>query len=275
MLISQDIQALDLEGSELEAHSGFLSSAEVLEPMISMYLGEGRWGSFKHVLFTGHSAGGAVASLLCLRYLSRRNKECNRENIRTYQSRLNADLNVDTSTRFSCITFGSPPVIRPPISAKPQLLYGVGLMLNIINEFDLVTRADSPYVLSLVNLYRSIYQLPPVEEATVLNEGGMQGAVSTEPQPTSETSERGIWILPSAVYGHVGARAVLQMRINEGDSSDENGENLADELVLKAFKVDAEAFGKLLFSRITVHSRHCYRERVRKIAEGQYNGINH
>ena len=59
-----------------EAHSGFLSGAEVLEPFISKHLQSASQRNIKHVLFAGHSAGGAVASLLYLKYLSRWDKEC-------------------------------------------------------------------------------------------------------------------------------------------------------------------------------------------------------
>ncbi|KAE8384136.1 hypothetical protein BDV23DRAFT_177281 [Aspergillus alliaceus] len=56
--------------STLQAHSGFLNSAKALDKTVShnitdyIHPNEGR---YSHVLFTGHSAGGAVASLLFLR----------------------------------------------------------------------------------------------------------------------------------------------------------------------------------------------------------------
>lgn len=60
----------------LEAHAGFLGCAEILEPMISHSFEEMERAGVQRVLFTGHSAGGAVASLLYLRYLSRKYAEC-------------------------------------------------------------------------------------------------------------------------------------------------------------------------------------------------------
>ncbi|KAE8420155.1 hypothetical protein BDV36DRAFT_281717 [Aspergillus pseudocaelatus] len=69
-----DISRLASENSTaLQAHSGFLDSAKALEKAVSqrikMYIRENA-SNYSHVLFTGHSAGGAVASLLFLRYLA-------------------------------------------------------------------------------------------------------------------------------------------------------------------------------------------------------------
>lgn len=56
--------------TSIEAHAGFLNSAQALEGVVSKYIDDNaKQGNVKHVLFTGHSAGGAVSSLLYLRYL--------------------------------------------------------------------------------------------------------------------------------------------------------------------------------------------------------------
>lgn len=61
----------------VHAHSGFLNSAEALEPMVSKWLKESlEKGGIKHVVFTGHSAGGAVASLMFLHYLCKASSDC-------------------------------------------------------------------------------------------------------------------------------------------------------------------------------------------------------
>ena len=52
-----------------EAHAGFLNSAITLKDRVFKQIDDlNRNNHMKHVLFTGHSAGGAVASLLCLSY---------------------------------------------------------------------------------------------------------------------------------------------------------------------------------------------------------------
>src|SRR5436190_441497 len=78
---------------------------------------------------------------------------------------LNLGLPV-SSTRFSVITFGAAPVTQPNLT--PRLLDlshrrdRPGVMLAIVNEYDIVPRADGPYLRSLVDLYRSKYGLPPI-----------------------------------------------------------------------------------------------------------------
>jgi putative lipase involved disintegration of autophagic bodies len=51
----------------IRAHAGFLNCAIALIKYIDTLVANSRAG---HVLFTGHSAGGAVASLLFLKYLA-------------------------------------------------------------------------------------------------------------------------------------------------------------------------------------------------------------
>jgi hypothetical protein len=52
-----------------EAHAGFLHAAIALKDTVFKHIDDStRNNRIKHVIFTGHSAGGAVASLLCLSY---------------------------------------------------------------------------------------------------------------------------------------------------------------------------------------------------------------
>jgi hypothetical protein len=59
------------------AHAGLLHSAEALAPLVSKRIGALIWRyGIKHVLFTGHSAGGAVSSLLFAKYMSLAPTDC-------------------------------------------------------------------------------------------------------------------------------------------------------------------------------------------------------
>jgi len=63
-------QFLDAFADELSAHSGFLSSAKTLSPPVLRHISKlNQEGRIKHVIFTGHSAGGGVAALLYLKLL--------------------------------------------------------------------------------------------------------------------------------------------------------------------------------------------------------------
>lgn len=186
-----------------------------------------------------------------------------------------ADSRPDSMFGLSCITFGSPPVIRPPVPSQPRSSDRRTLVLNFINEFDVVTRADSNYILSLVNLYRSIYQLPSVSEVNALDDGMLQDTKSITAYHLSSDNESngGFWEVPSATYSHVGELVVLHMHMCDDTSSGESDGYLADKLELKAYKMEAPAFQKLLFCRVSVHRRIEYRKRISLITRGYFNSL--
>lgn len=143
-------------------------------------------------------------------------------------------------------------------------------MLNFINEFDLVSRADGPYILSLVNLHRSIYHMPPMQGMDPSGNNITEDITSlaTFESGSAESRTDRIWTSPRAFYTHAGERVVLRMQLCEESTS--SGDH--DEMELKAFRVEEQAFQKLLFCRIIVHSRIEYRKRVELIAHGCFNG---
>ncbi|KAI9779635.1 MAG: hypothetical protein M1839_007300 [Geoglossum umbratile] len=260
---------------EVEAHAGFLMGAESLMPQIYKVLEKlVRDKNVKHVLFTGHSAGGSVASLLWLKLLCLGAKNY-------------------PTLYFSTITFGAAAVIRPAdtISKIPRNA-NRGMQLLFVNEFDIVSRVDAKYVVSLVDLYRSIYGLPPIQKvgeenskqdstpsiasAVVPNVGLETGAGLMD----GELMENGNWRLPEPEYWHLQTIVVLKLSLK--DISADSDENDAEEdtagvrssVALTAVKVTLEEFAKLLFCRISVHHRIHYRERVEMISQGTFNGLS-
>jgi hypothetical protein len=80
--VHQVVRDLALGDEDVESyvpmcsHAGFLSSAEALSLHISNAIYEHvTRGDVKHVVFAGHSAGGAVASLLFAHFLSQAAKD--------------------------------------------------------------------------------------------------------------------------------------------------------------------------------------------------------
>lgn len=188
------------------------------------------------------------------------------------ENEMDADAYLDPSVRFSLITFGSPPVLRPGLGPLEYMAAEDGLLLNIINEYDLVSRVDRPYIRTLVDLYRSIYQLPPIQDSNSQTTGLTDNG-STHKGETWGDRDRKYWIVPKPEYYHIGKRVVLKLGIvpdqwsNHEDSDDPKGQ-----LSLSASCISAEEFAKLLFCRINVHSRACYEERVALIRESRFNG---
>ena len=125
-------------------HSGFLSVArKMLAPVaarLRSLLEENPNRSTCSLLMTGHSAGGAVASLLYAHMLT---------------EQAESELNILTGCfkRIHCVTFGAPPVTLLPLSKLPSPRYKKSLFLSFVNEGDPVPRADPAYVRSLLHLY--------------------------------------------------------------------------------------------------------------------------
>ncbi|PIG84970.1 hypothetical protein AARAC_010899 [Aspergillus arachidicola] len=242
-----DISRLTPENNTtLQAHSGFLNSAKALDKTVSqrinMYIRENA-SNYSHVLFTGHSAGGAVASLLFLRYL--------------------AQENLYAGTRFSCITFGAPPVVTVPLLESPMTGISSGVCLNIINEFDPVTRADGSYKHCLVDLIHSMYNQQPSLPRSEPSSTTVDSLFTDDSESFSKGKD---WPVLPSIYSHVGPRIVLLLRVKTSlkESS----------LRLRAIEVPRADFDRLLFCRVAVHRRVCYGERVELITKGELNGRN-
>ncbi|KAM5386868.1 hypothetical protein ACJZ2D_000161 [Fusarium nematophilum] len=243
-----------------KAHSGFLNSAWALAAIVSQRIKnyiqntQSQGGRKPHVLFTGHSAGGAVASLFYLHYIS--NQE------------------FSDSTRFSCVTFGAPPCVTAPADLSLYQPSGTTLCLNIINEFDVVSRVDRPYILSLVELVRSTLGLPPhsptadtdMDEIPLeVTSGGASEDISDISSFSGEfekdfvAADPDFWRNPRPFYHHVGPRVILVMRLEGGQMS------------LRAVEVPPLEFRRLLFCRIAVHLKACYGDRVEMLESGRFN----
>lgn len=150
---------LDDEGNL--CHSGFLKVAKAMvKPIASRLrtlLEENPNRTSCSLLITGHSAGGAVASLLYAHMLS---------------ESIQSELNILTGCfkRVHCITFGAPPVTLLPLQ-KPDTADGrlkKCLFHSFINEGDPVVRAERAYIKSLVDLlsqpvpsFDNLAPLPP------------------------------------------------------------------------------------------------------------------
>lgn len=110
-----------------------------------------------------------------------------------------------------------------------------------MNEFDFVTRADSAYFRSLIQLYQ-------------------QG----DDAPTTAT-----WALPSHGLEHVGIIVVLRTEAPQFEGGiDEQGNT---GLSLSAWKVTPEGLAELMFCRLSVHGRAAYRERIAQVEQGMFN----
>ncbi|CVL04497.1 uncharacterized protein FMAN_12640 [Fusarium mangiferae] len=241
---------------DLEAHSGFLNSARALESVVTNLINKHLESlpemskKKPHILFTGHSAGGAVSQLLYLRHMS--------------------SQNLNQSARFSCVTFGAPPCLTQHVDPGIFQLSSGTLCVNVINEFDVVTRADKPYILSLVDVARAMLDLPP--KAAISEHETSKEIVSAALETTKDENRRlsddsedfplkepKFWRFPQPFYHHVGPRVVLLTRFVDNYMS------------LKAVEISSSEFQKLLFCRVAVHGKRFYDERIDALEQGRFN----
>lgn len=138
-------------------HAGFLSVArKMVAPVASRLrqLLEEDPGRCSHsLLITGHSAGGAIASLLYMHMLAT-------------SKAATSELNQLTGCfkRIHCIAFGSPPVSLLPLRTPHRHELRKSLFYSFVNEGDPVTRADKAYVKSLIDLFAA-----PAPATTAVN----------------------------------------------------------------------------------------------------------
>ncbi|KAL5596336.1 hypothetical protein FOVSG1_010025 [Fusarium oxysporum f. sp. vasinfectum] len=115
------------------AHSGFLACAATLLPWLTEEIIRQVTAdkSLKGIVFTGHSAGGAVAAMIFLHFVCHCPSEL-------------------SNAKFSLITFGAPPVTSTNITELAQSLPQTRHIYAVVNEHDLVPRVDQGYIASII-----------------------------------------------------------------------------------------------------------------------------
>lgn len=118
--------------TDFQGHSGFLNGAQALDSIVSVEISIhiDKYPRGQCILFTGHSAGDAVASLLYLRHLRKSISSMSSPSSKTGFT--TKRLGPESTTRFSCITYGAPPSLTTPfVPPKPS---ANEVCINIINK---------------------------------------------------------------------------------------------------------------------------------------------
>lgn len=128
----------------MKAHRGLLRVAKRMLPAIcskiksecqALVTSTNGPNTSPELLFTGHSAGGGVAALICA-------------HIRNHCSEI-----MQAFHKIHCITFAAPPVLTPLSAVTMEIDSSEGMTLNIVNYGDIVPRAEKNYIRSLLALY--------------------------------------------------------------------------------------------------------------------------
>ena len=161
-----------------------------------------------------------------------------------------ADLHV----RFSCVTFGSPPVVTPDINhilqsisqGSPSPYNYCKTVLAFVNEGDLVPRADKGYVSSLKRLL-DVHRVGPDEKAPTV--------VANGPLP--------VWSLPPPSLSTIGDIVILKK-----DRSAEQS------LIYRSYLVSPQEFSSLLFCNKDAHHMDVYLGNLVELQKRTINRTN-
>lgn len=238
-------------------HSGFLTVARAMVKPVAARLRQlleqdpsrASWS----LLITGHSAGGAVASLIYMHMLS---------------ETMESELNILTGCfkRIHCITFGTPPVSLLPLQTPSKQRLKKSMFFSFINQGDPVVRANKEYVKSLIKLYTN--PLPVTKPLTNAIQAVVpHGKIGKKPskQQLQSVAPLPVWKVPPTTLSNAG-RLVL-IREKPAIRGQEN---------IEACTISDEQLRAVIFGDPMVHMMKVYARRVELLATlavtGRMNG---
>lgn len=230
-------------------HAGFLAVArKMICPVanrLRCLLQEDPSRTSSSLLITGHSAGGAVASLLYCHMLSE-----------TIQSEL-IDMR-GFFKRVHCITFGSPPVSLLPLDKPTSSAYRKSLFFSFINEGDPVARANKAYVRSLLDLYVS-----PVPGSVF---GQITSSATYRKRESGRKIRRLYWNVPESTLSLPGRLVILRRRLRDDNTrSTPSARSEFVEELEACTTTDAELRG-VVFGDPLMHMMNLYARRIEALA---------
>ncbi|KAL2003031.1 hypothetical protein VTN02DRAFT_5187 [Thermoascus thermophilus] len=274
-----------LDDSSNLCHEGFLDVARrmvhpVAERLRSL-LRENPNRASCALLMTGHSAGGAVASLLYCHMLSE-----------TVQSELTHLRGCFRSVH--CVTFGAPPVsllpLQKPRPRPPSRTPHDSVFLAFINEGDPVARAEKAYVRSLLDLCISPAPGSTLDRVNrLLHPRGFVGLRELMDQRDRMLKQRPrlvSWKVPRATLSAAGQPVVLRERArrhsypdvresdsdsdsesdSESDSSSDSDSDSPAEEEIEAVTTTDEQLRGVIFGDPLMHSMILYAKRIEIVA---------
>jgi hypothetical protein len=231
-----------LDDEENACHAGFLQVAKAMINQIATKLLQlPALSESPSLLFTGHSAGGAVAAMLYSHMLS------------TTVTSVLTSLACQFSS-INCVTFGAPPLSLTPL---PRREHGAGVFLAFANEGDPVLRlSNAAYVKSLAKLMTtsppsSVTSVaPPVK--VVRHSRGTRVIRQTLPAaPPTPWEELPLWPTPPAPLTNAGDVILLRDR--------ESGSAVAS-------RVTPEELKDVIFADLAQHTVEMYMRRIKDVA---------
>jgi hypothetical protein len=230
-----------LDDEENACHAGFLQVTKAMVGQVAAQLQQHPASSQRpSLLFTGHSAGGAVAAMLYSHMLS---------------TSVHSDLTTLASqfSSINCMTFGAPPISQRPRLKRDHM---PGVFLAFANEGDPVLRlSDAASLKSLAKLVTASApsSLAPPKVKVVRRSRGTsvirEEAVST--RPVTPWEELPLWPTPAPLLTNAGDVILLRDK--------ENG-------TAAASRVTSEDLKEVIFGDLAQHTTDMYIRRVKELA---------
>lgn len=123
---------------------------------------------------------------------------------------------------------------------------GQAPILNIINEYDLVSRLDREYVRSLIQLYSSKTPYVPEESSW-----------------TDEEIVGKYWPLPTSDFEHIGSIVVLRTELPDLQLDNMTASQVSTKVT--AWDITSESLSDLVFCQVQVHRRKYYRGKIEQL----------
>lgn len=221
-------------------HAGFLSVARrMVRPIalrLEQLLHEKPSRSACSLVITGHSAGGAVASLLYAHLMSK-----------TLRSEL--IYLRERFKRIHCFTFGSPPVSILPLDKPANPKFNKWLFYTFINEGDPIARAEKPYIRSLINLYKTPAPQTPSSGINLPMKFSLLGGKDRR-QAEKAKSSTAVWKTPAPNLMLAGCLILLR-----GSKDNPKDKNYAEACLIRNEDLTGVVFGDVMMHMMSLYER--------------------
>ncbi|RFU31954.1 hypothetical protein B7463_g4369, partial [Scytalidium lignicola] len=226
-----------LDDEENACHAGFLQVTKAMVGQVAAQLQQHPASSERpSLLFTGHSAGGAVAAMLYSHMLS---------------TSVHSDLTALASQfpSINCVTFGAPPLSVTPL---PRRDHGSGVFLAFANEGDPVLRlSDAAYVKSLAKLMTASSPSPATAPKVKVVRRSRGTAIIRQTVSATPWEKLPLWPTPPTPLTNAGDVILLRDK--------ENGSAVAS-------RVTPEDLKEVIFGDLAQHTTEMYIRRVKEVA---------
>ncbi|EME45001.1 hypothetical protein DOTSEDRAFT_70897 [Dothistroma septosporum NZE10] len=231
-------------------HAGFLKVARAMVAPVAArlrhLLEQDPSRASSSLLFTGHSAGGAVASLLYMHMLA---------------SLVETELNIliGCFKRVHCITFGTPPLSLLPLQTPAGRNYERHLFYNFVNEGDPVVRADRQYLSTLTQIIAA----PSPLTSSKTTQHHLRQQLSRQALNNGSRPQNAVlpmrWAVPPATLSNAGRIILLREKPGANQS-------------MEAVQVTDEQLRDVVFGDPEMHRMELYRHRVDELAIAAVTG---